>query len=79
MRHKQRKVKRLAVAGSQTQYTSGRVKCSTEHTHMSKKRSRQALSGTESTYNTTVVDVSSAGSVGCTAQIPSTVGPDIIA
>ena len=38
------------------------------------KRSRQALSvcgGTESTYNTVVVDVGPAGSVGCVARVPS--------
>ena len=38
------------------------------------KRLRQALSlcgSTESTYNTVVVDVGPAGSVGCVARVPS--------
>ena len=47
---------------------------STERSHKSKLRSRQALSvygDTESTYVTVVVDVGTFGSVGCVARVPS--------
>jgi len=45
------------------------------------KRSRQALSlseGTESTYNTVVVDVGPAGSVGCVARAPSNISASVL-
>ena len=50
------------------------AKCSTERSHKVQRRSRQAVSlcgGTESTYNTVVVDVGPFGSVGCVARVPS--------
>jgi len=48
----------------------------TERSLMSKRGQGKALSlceGTESTYNTVVVDVGPAGSVGCVARVPSKV------
>ena len=51
----------------------------TQTIERSQERSRQALSlceVTESTYNTVVVDVGAAGSVGCVARVPSNRGFD---